>query len=677
MKKTKSLLLFSGLFILSVILWGNTFAENQRGMVSEDLFNLREVSQIAISPDGENIAYTVSVPRDPFNEEDGSSYKWLYVYKNKKSYPYITGEVSISSIKFSPDGNFISYLSKRNDDKQKSLYKIPIDGGESQKIIEFTTEISEYEWSPSGNQIAFIAKDSTDTKSTEIKDKGFKQEVYEEGWQQRQIWLYDLKNKSYEKFDLDGSAYTLKWSPDGNYLSIALTPTPLVDDRYVSKRVTIVDVKSKSIKTQFKSEGKVGSIVWSPDSKSVAVISSADKNDPASGRLSIGKIDSENLEFVINEFEGHMKNILWVKSELIYFLADIGVGTSFGVFNPVTKNMKTMFERTDIIYRDFKYSIETNKFCFVANSPYHPNELFIVEQDVKKVTDNNPWLSNTKLAKQEVLKYKARDGLELEGLLIYPLNYKQGKKYPLIMSVHGGPEAHRRNGWLTWYSGPGQIAAAKDFVVFYPNYRGSTGRGVEFSKMGQADYAGGEFNDLVDAIDHLVEIGLVERSKVGITGRSYGGYASAWAATALTEHFAASVMGVGVSDLISKFGTTDIPIEMYDVHARRWPWDYWQWFLERSPIYYSQQANTPILIMHGKNDPRVHPSQSMELYRYLKTVGKAPVRLVLYPGEGHGSSKASSRYDYNLRMLRWMEHYLKGEGGDPPSYDIEYNSMTK
>jgi dipeptidyl aminopeptidase/acylaminoacyl peptidase len=228
---------------------------------------------------------------------------------------------------------------------------------------------------------------------------------------------------------------------------------------------------------------------------------------------------------------------------------------------------------------------------------------------------------------------------------------------------------------LTWYSSAGQTAAARGFAVFFPNYRGSTGRGVAFSKMGQAGYAEAEFNDLVDAVGHLVEIGLVDRDRVGITGGSYGGFASGWGATGLTEHFAASVMFCGVSDLISKFGTTDIPKEMYLVHARSQPWENWQWFLQQSPIYHAPNAKTPILILHGKDDPRVHPSQSLELYRYLKTAGQAPVRLVLYEDEEHGNTKAASRYDYNLRLLRWMEHYLKGPGGDPPPYELDYGQL--
>jgi dipeptidyl aminopeptidase/acylaminoacyl peptidase len=240
------------------------------------------------------------------------------------------------------------------------------------------------------------------------------------------------------------------------------------------------------------------------------------------------------------------------------------------------------------------------------------------------------------------------------------------------MAVHGGPESHVPDGWVTRYSYPGQVAAARGFAIFYPNYRGSTGRGVAFSKMGQADAAGKEFDDLVDGVDHLIALGLVDKNKVGITGGSYGGYASAWGATFYSDRFAASVMFVGISDNVSKLGTTDIPQEMYLVHHRKHLWEDWEYFIQRSPIRHIEKNRTPTLILHGKNDPRVHPSQSLELFRHLKTLNQAPVRLVLYRGEGHGNRKAAARLDYNLRMLRWMEHYLQGPGGDPPHLELNY-----
>jgi dipeptidyl aminopeptidase/acylaminoacyl peptidase len=129
-------------------------------------------------------------------------------------------------------------------------------------------------------------------------------------------------------------------------------------------------------------------------------------------------------------------------------------------------------------------------------------------------------------------------------------------------------------------------------------------------------------------------------------------------------------MAVGISDRVSKLGTTDIPNETYLVHNLRWPWQDWDGFRERSPLYHVESARTPILILHGKDDTRVHPSQSLELYRYLKLIDRAPVRLVLYPGEGHGNRKAAARLDFTLRQVRWFEHYLLGPGGAPPPYEV-------
>ena len=245
------------------------------------------------------------------------------------------------------------------------------------------------------------------------------------------------------------------------------------------------------------------------------------------------------------------------------------------------------------------------------------------------------------------------------------------------MVIHGGPEAHYSNGWNTAYSRPAQTMAAEGYIVAFPNYRGSTGRGVDFSKLSQHDYGGAEFDDIVDAKKHLVEAGLADGDRTGITGGSYGGFASMWAASALTEHFAASVAFVGISDQVSKFGTTDIPKEMYNVHARAWPWDDWMWLLQRSPIYYADQVKTPLLIMHGDKDPRVHPSQSMEMYRHVKVRTDTPVRLVFYPGEKHGNAHAAARFDYALRLTRWMDHFLKEGETELPPYELDHAARMK
>jgi dipeptidyl aminopeptidase/acylaminoacyl peptidase len=132
-------------------------------------------------------------------------------------------------------------------------------------------------------------------------------------------------------------------------------------------------------------------------------------------------------------------------------------------------------------------------------------------------------------------------------------------------------------------------------------------------------------------------------------------------------------MYAGITDNLSKMGTSYIPNEMFLVHQRVRLWDDWQLFLERSPVFHAGRSRTPLLIAHGTADKRVHPGQSMELYRHLKLRSQAPVRLVFYPGEPHGNRRAAARFDYNLRLLRWFEHYLKGPGGAPPPYTLDYS----
>jgi dipeptidyl aminopeptidase/acylaminoacyl peptidase len=207
--------------------------------------------------------------------------------------------------------------------------------------------------------------------------------------------------------------------------------------------------------------------------------------------------------------------------------------------------------------------------------------------------------------------------------------------------------------------------------VFYPNYRGSTGRGVEFSKLGQNDAAGKEFDDVVDAVDALVAAGIADNDRVGVTGGSYGGYATAWLATTYSDRFKAGVMFVGISNKISKGMTTEIPVEDIMVHTRFAPYTNWQFSLERSPLYHAEKCRTPLLIAGGTADSRVHPSQSLQFYRALKLIVETSVRYVRYPGEEHGNRRAASRDDYARRLMRWMDHFVMHGNTDLPPWELD------
>lgn len=647
---------------------------------------LRFVSDAQVSPDGKDIAYVLSVPRKPYEDDNGPAWAELHVIgSDGTSRPFITGEVNIGSVRWTPDGKGISFLAKRGKDKERCLYVIPREGGEARKVLSHESGVGDYDWSPDGKRVAFLAADKEPKEKKKLADKGFDAEIYEEELRPTHVWIGPIGDDAPKptKLELTGSASKPHWSPTGDRIAVALAPTPLIDDTYMARKVHVVDVSSGKDIARIDNPGKLGDVAWSPDGKTLAMISAEDITDPEQGRLMVADASGGKPRDVLPNYEGHVGAIAWQDHDTVMFLGEEGVWTTFGEVGRDGSNRKTHIPTGKAVLSGLSLSRDGQTVVMRGESDRHPSEVFISRHgDIgpKRLTDSNPWLADMRFATQEVVTFKARDGLELQGLLIRPLDEQPGRKYPLILYVHGGPEAHDRNGWSTAYSRPGQVAAAQGFAVFNVNYRGSTGRGVAFSKLGQADPAGKEFDDLVDAVDHLVKVGLVDPDRVGVTGGSYGGYATGWCATYYTERFAAGVMFVGISDKVSKAGTTDIPNEEFYVHARKRIWEDWKLFQDRSPIRYVEKARTPLLILGGKDDTRVHPSQSLSLYRYLKVLGQVPVRLVRYPGEGHGNRRSASRYDYNLRMMQWFNHYLVSPGTretPPPPAELGYGFKDK
>ena len=662
----------------------SSLAFAQSAITVEDIPKVKSVIQTSVSPDGDTVAFTRSLPRTLYVDENGSNYSELYVVDDEGvERPFITGSVNIKSIEWSNDSKTIYFLAKLKDDKFTSLYQIPVDGGQAQPVLALKdTSISSYQLSPDNKQVAILAMPAADKSEKELKKLGFKAEVYEMGLKNKQLFIVDLakadKPLTPTALNVDNYVSDVNWAANGEKLLVKTQPTALIDDKYTKSMWHLFDIASNKVTLSFKTEGKLGDAELSHDGKYIAILGAEDKHDPATGRLFIADTKTAEITEWLPDFMGHVVDFEWShKRNTLNFIANVGTQSFVASIKTGSNKYKKLVNEGEFIASQLSVSDSDKTLALRGNTAKHPNEVFIVRSNkATRLTDSNSWLNDKRFAKQETITLKARDGVELDGVLVYPLNYEKGTRYPLIMSVHGGPESHDKDGWVTNYSRPGQMGAARGYAVFYPNYRGSTGKGVDYSKLGQNDYAGKEFDDLVDFKNHLVDMGLVDTKRVGITGGSYGGYASAWGATKLTKHFAASVMFVGVTNQLSKFGTTDISNEMNLVHARSYPWDKWQWYLERSPIYWAGQSETPLLIMHGKDDPRVHPAQSMELYRYMKVQGK-DVRLVYYPGEGHGNRKVAAQYDYSLRLMRWMDNYLMEGKKEMPAFEIDHAAKLK
>jgi len=655
-------------------------AADDRGFRLDDITRLQQVTEARMAPGGERVAFLLRRPRDPFAGEDGEAFTELWVADGPgDARAYVRGEVAVARPRWAPAGDWIAFLAKRGDDEHEQLYRIPVDGGEARSLVRHDAAIESYAIGSDGERLVYLATAPLDDDRERLEQQGFDARVYETDQRPVRVWMAEIGGSEPgrgEALEIEGSASQPRWSPDGERLALALAPTPLIDDHYMRRDIVVIDADSGTIETTIDVPGKLGSFAWSPDGERLAVIAARSPHDTSAGRLYTVRATGGEPRERLADFAGHVEAVAWRNNQRLIYLAAEGVwSTVYSLALDGDRQPRALIEPPAPILGSMTMAADDERVAFAASTPEHPAEVHVYSPGagLARWTDSNPWLAGRRLATQAPFRYQARDGLQLEGVLVQPLQREPGARHPLILAVHGGPESRDANGWLTDYNDPGQYAATRGYAVFYPNYRGSTGRGVEFAMSSQGDYAGAEFNDLVDAKQALVASGLVDAERVGITGGSYGGYASAWAATALSEHFAASVMYAGVSDLISKLGTTDIPREMHLVHARNWPWDDWYYYLRRSPIYHTENTRTPILIAHGEADTRVHPSQSIELYRFLKLRSEAPVRLVLYPDEPHGNRRAASRYDYARRMMRWMDHFVVGDGKALPRRSPDYD----
>lgn len=634
-----------------------------RPLKADDIARLEQVGNVAISPDGNSVVYTRSWRNDITKglPNTGGRQQLFLADAAMQSRAWLPEDVSTGQIRFSPDGRWISFVWGKAGEKA-AVWGVPASGGAQRKLAEVKdASVSSYAWSPDGATIYMVASAAADAERAKEVKAGFTAEVYEEEQKFNRVFAAKVGTKHDDKpteIKVEGHITGLQVSPDGTWGAVIAAPTPLVDDSLTSNRINIIDLATGKVKRVVETPGKLGDVEISPNGQNLSMIAAIDAHDPAETTLHIVDVATGAFRALNADAPEATVDAEWLADGRLAAAVHVGAQSRLRLYN-ADGSLDSEVDPGNIILNRLESG--GNRLVAVADAPQHPSEMFVFNgTSLDRWTQHNDWLKDIDFGTQRVITYTARDGQEIEGILIEPVGKVDAKGAPTIMMIHGGPEAHFSNGWLTAYSQPGQMGAGAGYAVFYPNYRGSTAYGVSFAKQHQGDYAGKEFDDIVDAKYALVEMGLTDPNRVGITGGSYGGFASAWGATRYSSEYAASVMFVGISNNISKFGTTDIPNEMYLVHERKWPWEEWDHLLERSPMYHVDKAETPILIMHGKDDPRVSSTQSLELYRHIKVrKPDTPVRLVYYPGEGHGNALSAARYDYSLRMMEWFDTYLK------------------
>jgi dipeptidyl aminopeptidase/acylaminoacyl peptidase len=669
---------------ITLLMIASSIAFAAEPFTPEDVLSYKWAAGAAMSPNGEWIAYTVSVPRAA-SDDPGRAYSelWLVSTATLEQRPFITGKVNVRGPQFDPRGTRIAFLMARGDDAKTQVWMIPAAGGEAVQITSAETSVSTFRWHPSGDRIAYVAATPPSKREEKLDEKGYGFIFFEENLKDRNLYLLRVGNDGgigeAQRITEGCSVWSFEFSPDGRTIAAGVSPRNLIDEEYMFQKIFLVDVAAKS-RTQLTSNpGKLGTFAWSPDGTKIAYNAAKELKDHSDSQVFvIAASGGEVKNLTEPSFRGTVNWVGWKDKNTIVYRSNEGMYPTLSTV-PAAGGKRTVIldaRSTGAIFGVPDYTRDFKRFAFTANAPDAPGDVYFWQsgaKSLKRLTTLNPWIAERALGKQGVVRYPARDGLEIEGILVYPVGYEPGQKYPLVVIVHGGPESNYSNGWVTRYAEPVQTLAGRGYAVFLPNYRASTGYGLEFALAGYNDAGGKEFDDIADGIDYLVSAGIADKDRVGLGGGSYGGYAAAWFASYYTAKVKAVCMFVGISDLTSKRLTTDIPYEELFVHSGKPLEEMWRESLERSPIYWAHQSKTAVLIVGGAADTRVHPSQSLEFYRILKMDGHPAVRLVQYPGEGHGNAKQPGRADVLYRQLAWYDWYVKDAkplDGPMPAIDI-------
>ena len=624
-------------------------------LTPEAALNLRSISDLQFSPDGNRLTFVVT---EPAKGERRARHIWIYEKQSGSIRQFTYSAKSDFLPRWSPDGKQLAFLSDR--DEQQQVYAMRAEGGEASALTKGKRGVKNFAWSPDGKQIAFLAPDAkTEVEEKKEKDKDDAHVVDKEDKHAR-LWLFTLdtgeaKALTEPKWEI-GEAM---WHPSGTGLILSATDHPESDQnthRIFFFRLSDASTgERKAVDTMTQAlapRGPFGNIRIAADGKRMAFVGCredgptphdlilARHGDKATQNLSGASVDRPVLDF------------RWTKDGGLLAVVEDGFHTKFVAFTaegalkdaPLIPANPNAFAVSD-----------SGEVAFAGQTATTPQELWLWDQksEAKQISHlNESWKEYT-LNAPEPYKYKSFDGLEIEATLLKPLGFDRKSKLPLIALIHGGPTGAWQDSIETW----GQLLAARGYAVFYPNIRGSSGYGERFIEMNRGDWGGGDYRDVMAGVDDLVARGIADPEKLAIGGWSYGGYMSEWAITQTTR-FKAAVSGAGLSNLISEYGTEQGP--SYDEWFYGLPYEPEKiaGFLNSSPFVHLKNVKTPTLILQGDADPVDPPGQSQELYRGLKRYG-VETELVVYPREPHGFHEEKHLLDRLNRILAWYDKHLK------------------
>ena len=646
----------------------DTFAQKGASISFDQFISLKQAGSPTISPDGKHVIYTVS--STDWKENSYDTELWLAREGETPFQLTRTPKGSSNSARWSPDGKWISFLADRGDKTQ--LFVMGVVGGEAQQITKEEEGIGGYEWSPDGKKIAFTKNNSESKADKSRKEKYGAWAFDDEEYQLSHLWLADFRLDSIPKsVRLTEGNFTVSnffWSPDGKSIAFSHQPNPLINSSKYAD-ISIIDMSSKKITQLVKNPLGDFMAAWSPDSKAILYTTSADdstsffyKNNRLF-RLSIADKVSAQL---VKDFDENIGGIEWTATG-IFFTASQRTQRSLFRLEPASGKVQ-LVSGVPELFGNFTFSQDGKTVAFSAASGTALSEIFKSSTNIPfqavQLSNMSEQIKNWKTAVSEVIRWKSKDGAEIEGVLHKPANYDPKKKYPLLIMIHGGPTGVDTptpipNGGvypiLQWLE--------KGALVLRPNYRGSAGYGEAFRSLNVRNLGVGDMWDVMSGVEYLEKQGIIDTDKMGCMGWSQGGYISAFLTTNTTRFKAISV-GAGISNWITYYVNTDIhPFTRQYLKAT--PWQDMDIYLKTSPMTNIRNAKTPTLIQHGEFDRRVPIPNAYELLQGLQDNG-IPAKLAVYKGFGHGITKPKERLAAMWHNWQWFGKYVFGEEIEMP-----------
>jgi dipeptidyl aminopeptidase/acylaminoacyl peptidase len=627
----------------------------------KDVLSLKSAGDPVISPNGKDILFTITQPDWEKNRYDTEI--WLSRDGGDPFQLTQTTDESSEVPSWSPDGRWIAFLANR-DGKSSQIYLINSQGGEAIKLTNHKEGVDSYEWAPSGKSIAFT---STEPQSKEMKarEKQYgKFQVEDAEYRMTHLWLVDVDpgKKPEAKRLTSGADFTVggfAWSPDGRTIAFDHRPDPLINSGPKSD-ISILDIESKKITPLVTQPGSDGNPCWSPDGQWIAFSTRmGDTPYYINGRIAKIPASGGQITVLTSAFDENPRLVKWTKAG-IAFMGIKKTSFRFYLLDPAAQNVAEIAGPPEHIY-GMSFADDGNTVAFVGFGRTTLNEIYRAALDSWKpraVTEFTEQTAGWKTGSREVIEWKSKDGTPIEGILWKPEGFEPGRRYPLLIVIHGGPTGTSIPTLLDAYVYPYLQWLSKGALILEPNYRGSAGYGEKFRSLNVRNLGVGDMWDVESGVDFLIAKGMADPDRLGAMGWSQGGYISAFLTTNSTKFKAISV-GAGISNWVTYYVNTDIhPFTRHYLKAT--PWDDMAIYLKTSPMTNIKKARTPTLIQHGENDRRVPIPNAYELFQGLQDVG-VPTKLIVYKDFGHGISRPKEQLAATWHNWQWFAKHIWGE----------------